>query len=109
MATTTESDRIRRLEGAYEHLATNADVTRLDAKMDGEFANLEVGMQSGFAAVNAQFENELASHKSESDSRFSRIEADIARLQTDGRWTRWLLTSVVLGMAYMIIRDLLSG
>ena len=28
MATKTESDRISRLEGAYEHLATKADIER---------------------------------------------------------------------------------
>ena len=30
---TTDSDRISRLEGAYEHLATKADIARLEAEM----------------------------------------------------------------------------
>ena len=31
---TTETERIARLEGAYSHLATQADVARLDGKID---------------------------------------------------------------------------
>ena len=31
--TNTDTDRIARLEGAYEHLATKADVTQLEARM----------------------------------------------------------------------------
>lgn len=30
---TTDSDRISRLEGAYEHLATKAGIARLEAEM----------------------------------------------------------------------------
>ena len=30
---TTDSDRISRLEGAYEHLATKADIAKLEAEM----------------------------------------------------------------------------
>ena len=31
--TNTDTDRIARLEGAYEHLATKADVAQLEARM----------------------------------------------------------------------------
>ena len=31
--TNTDTDRISRLEGAYEHLATKADVAQLEARM----------------------------------------------------------------------------
>lgn len=31
--TNTDADRISRLEGAYEHLATKADVAQLEARM----------------------------------------------------------------------------
>ena len=78
-------------------------------KIESSAAAADAKSESRSAATEANIKTELANYKAENDSRFSRIEADIARLQTDGRWTRWLLTSVVLGVAYMIIRDLLSG
>ena len=63
---TTKDDigeRVSRLEGGYEHLATKADVAAL---------------KSDIVEVRA----ELAEFKGYVDSRFARMEAQIAQLET---------------------------
>lgn len=37
----TDTDRIARLEGAYEYLATNADVAQLEARMAQRMGEME--------------------------------------------------------------------
>ena len=39
--TNTDTDRIARLEGAYEHLATKADVAQLEARMAQRMGEME--------------------------------------------------------------------
>ena len=39
--TNTDTDRISRLEGAYEHLATKADVAQLEARMAQRMGEME--------------------------------------------------------------------
>ncbi len=41
MATVTEGERLSKLEGAYEHLATRADVERLRGDVMNEIRTLE--------------------------------------------------------------------
>ena len=41
MATMTDADRLSRLEGAYEHLATKADLAEVKGEMKADLANLK--------------------------------------------------------------------
>ena len=38
---TTTEERVSRLEGSYEHVATKADIRRLEGKVDTAVANME--------------------------------------------------------------------
>ena len=38
---TTTEERVSRLEGSYEHVATKADIERLEGKLDTSAANME--------------------------------------------------------------------
>ena len=42
--TDTDTDRISRLEGAYEHLATKADVAQMETRLLQHMADMEVRM-----------------------------------------------------------------
>lgn len=44
MAATTDADRLSLLEGAYEHLATKADLAEVKGEMKADLANLKVDM-----------------------------------------------------------------
>lgn len=51
--TNTDTDRIARLEGAYEHLATKADVAQLEARMAEMEARLTWRLIGAVGAVVA--------------------------------------------------------
>ena len=51
MTTDDIRERVSRLEGGYEHLATKADLARLEGRMEARFAQME--------ARFAQMENRL--------------------------------------------------
>lgn len=42
--TNTDTDRISRLEGAYEHLATEADLAQMETRLLQHMADMEVRM-----------------------------------------------------------------
>ena len=61
--TTTDDlrERVSRLEGGYEHLATKADlaqletrVVQLDARMEARFAEMEARMDARFAQMETR-------------------------------------------------------
>ena len=57
MATTENiGERVSRLEGGYEHLATKADIAQMETRMDSRFSQMEV--------------------------RFAKMETQIAQLET---------------------------
>ena len=66
--TTTDDirERVSRLEGGYEHLATKADLARLEARV----GQLEARMETRFAQVGARFEQMEA----RMDARFAQME-----------------------------------
>ena len=48
---TTDSDRIARLEGAYEHLATKADLQQMRSELERHFFTYSIGIISIATAV----------------------------------------------------------
>jgi flagellar capping protein FliD len=62
--TTTDDirERVSRLEGGYEHLATKADLAKLEARMETRFAQMDARfeqMETRMDARFAQMENRL--------------------------------------------------
>ena len=54
MVAPTLEERVSRLEGGYEHLATKADVERLRTEMERMNANIERGLlRLGIAVISA--------------------------------------------------------
>ena len=77
MTTTDASteERLSRLEGAYEHLATKADV----AEVKAEIARVDAKIETKFAELQAIMERRFATQ------------------------TRWFVGSMLSGMAFMSV------
>ena len=56
MATATDpiTERVARLEGAYEHLATKADLAQLELRLTQEMARLETRMTQQMAQMESR-------------------------------------------------------
>lgn len=80
MATEQLGERVSRLEGGYEHVATKADVadTRAaiaEVKVDVAEVRAEV------ARVESRLEKRLADFRGEVNSRFAEMDAKMARME----------------------------
>ena len=59
-ATDTNTERIARLEGAYEHLATKADLAQLELRLTQEMAQVELRLTQEIAQVKSSMTQEIA-------------------------------------------------
>ncbi len=66
MTTDDIRERVSRLEGGYEHLATKADLARLETRV----TELEACLESRFAQVDVRFEQ----METRMDARFAQME-----------------------------------
>ncbi len=58
--TDTNTERIARLEGAYEHLATKADLAQLELRLTQEMAQVELRLTQEIAKVKSSMAQEIA-------------------------------------------------
>ena len=58
MTTDDIRERVSRLEGGYEHLATKADLAKLEARMEARFAQMEARIAQMESRI-AQMESRL--------------------------------------------------
>ena len=80
MATTetrTESlgERVSRLEGGYEHVATKADLLKLDARID----KLETRMEAGFAQMEERMDSRFQQMQERMQTQFAQMQALVAQ------------------------------
>ena len=77
----TAEERLSRLEGVYEHLATKADLARLE----GDLARLEGDLKAEMADLKTEFKADLArlegATKAEMADLKTEFKADLARLE----------------------------
>ena len=62
MTTATDpiTERVARLEGAYEHLATKADLAQLELRLTQEVAQAELRLTQEMAQVESRMAQEMA-------------------------------------------------
>lgn len=89
----TESERIARIEGAYEHLATKADVESIKTEMHDVKAEVQT--------VKSELQGEIQSVRSE-------MHGELAGIKNDLRWMKWALGIVVLGVLLPFLQSLLE-
>ena len=91
MTTTDQSveERVSRLEGAYEHLATKADVA--DVKVEVAEVKVEV----------AELKSEIARVEAKIDTRFAELQTIMER--RFATQTRWFVGFMLSGMALLTV------
>ena len=62
MTTVTDpiTERVARLEGAYEHLATKADLAQMELRLTQEMAQVELRLTQEMANVKSSMAQEMA-------------------------------------------------
>lgn len=104
MTVATESERFVRIEGAYEHLATKADVETVktavhDVKKEVQTAKTE--LQGEMQTLKSELQTDIQSVKSD-------MHGEIAGIKNDLRWMKWALGIVVLGVLLPFLQSLLE-
>ena len=68
----TIEERLARLEGVYDHLASKGDLAELKAIFKDDIARVESDLKADIARVESSFKDDIV-----------RVQADIARVQAD--------------------------
>ncbi len=91
------TERLARIEGAYEHLATKADLQTVKSEPQGAMAAVKSELQGAIAAVKSELQGAIAA-----------VKSDIAVVQSEQRALKWLMGIGIAGILYPPLRDLLA-
>ena len=94
-ATDTNTERIARLEGAYEHLATKADLAQMELRLTQEMTQME----SRLTQETARLTQEMAQVE-------SRMAQEIARVESRMTWRLIGAAGVIIAAVGLIVRFL---
>ena len=122
MTMATESERIARIEGAYEHLATKADVESIktevhDVKaevqtvktdLQNEIHMVKSDLRAEMQALKSDLQTEIHTVRTELKSDNANMQGEIAGIKNDLRWMKWALGIVVLGVLLPFLQSLLE-
>ena len=95
MATDTNTERIARLEGAYEHLATKADLAQLELRLTQEMAQVELRLTQEITQAESRMKQEIA-----------QVEARMAQLESRMTWRLIGAAGVIIAAVGLIVRFL---
>ena len=98
-ATDTNTERIARLEGAYEHLATKADLAQLELRLTQEMTQQELRLTQEMAQVESRLTQEMTQVE-------SRMAQEIARVETRMTWRMIGAAGVIIAAVGLIVRFL---
>ncbi len=109
------TERLARIEGAYEHLATKADLQTVKAdiaavksELQGDIAAVKSELQGDMAAVKSELQGDMAAVKSELQGDIAAVKSDIAVVQSEQRALKWMMGIGIAGILYPPLRDLLA-
>ena len=85
----TVEERLARLEGVYDHLASKADLAELKAILKDDIARVESGLKDDIARVESGLKDDIA-----------RVQTDIAELKGS---VKILLVAMTSGLALLNI------
>ena len=85
----TVEERLARLEGVYDHLASKADIAELRAVLKGDIARVESDLKGDIARVESDLKGDIA-----------RVQTDIAELKGS---VKILLVAMTSGLALLNI------
>ena len=104
MTMATESERIARIGGAYEHLATKADVEAVKTavhEVKAEVQTVKTELRGEMQSLKSELQTDIQSVRSE-------MRGEIAGIKNDLRWMKWALGVVVLGVLLPFLQSLLE-
>ena len=76
MVTVSAEERLARLEGGYEHLATKADIESLRADFNSEMAKSREDFKSEMARTRENFNSEMAKTRENFNSEMAKTRED---------------------------------
>ena len=107
----TETERIARIEGAYEHLATKADVETVKAEIQSVRSDLSADIQEvriEIQSVRSDLSAEIQSVRSDLSADIQEVRADMDVMRNELRWLRWLMAIGVAGILLPLLQRLFA-
>ena len=92
----TVEERLARLEGVYDHLASKGDLAELKAIFKDDIARVESDLKADIARVESGFKDDIACVQAD----IARVQADIAELKGS---VKILLVVMTSGLALLNI------
>ncbi len=130
------TERLARIEGAYEHLATKADLQTVKAdiatvkadiatvksELQGEIAAVKADiatvkseLQGDIAAVRSELQgdiaavrSDIATVKSELQGEMADVRVTVQAVQSEQRALKWMMGIGIAGILFPLLRDLLA-
>ena len=103
MAQLTVEERLSRLEGVYEHLATKTDIANLNteiANVRTNITSLESGLRTDMANSEARLSAGTASLETGMKSEMANFRTELREMEV--RLTRWMIGSMAVWAAVII-------
>ena len=107
----TETERIARIEGAYEHLATKADVETVKAEIQSVRSDLTAEIQSvrsEIQSVRSDLTAEIQSLRSDLTADIQEVRTEMDVMRNELRWLRWLMAIGVAGILLPLLQRLFA-
>ena len=109
MAVTTVEERLSRLEGVYEHLASKADVARVEtqvARVETQIADLRTELKGDIAGLRAEVRGEMGDLRTEVKGDIANVERQIGELRAEvhrgnASLIRWVVGFMLVGVGAM--------
>ena len=96
----TIEERLARLEGVYDHLASKADLAELRAILKDDIARIESEFKDDIARVESNVKDDIARVEREFKNDIARLQAEIAELKGS---IKMLLVVMTSGLALLNI------
>ncbi len=116
------TERLARIEGAYEHLATKADlqtvksdIAAVKSELQGDIATVKSELQGDIAAVRSdiatvksELQGDIAAVKSELQGEMADVRVTVQAVQSEQRALKWMMGIGIAGILFPLLRDLLA-
>ena len=89
------TERVARLEGAYDHLATKADIAELKVATQADIAELKAATQADIAALKAATHADIQALNDDLTQKIGPVEKEVAGLKSGAKT---LATAVSVGL-----------
>jgi len=96
----TVEERLARLEGVYDHLASKADIAELRVVLKDDIAHVESDLKGDIARVESGLKGDIARIESDLKGDIAHVQTDIAELKGS---VKILLVAMTSGLALLNI------